>query len=108
MNGTTDLPRMEPKHVLRAGVYWRAVELFIRVNDVERKDASEKFLVAVRSVYGQELGERHAVPYTDGDAQGFLPAYRLKPPRAKGTHAIATAPSAHYFANELLDTPVVL
>ena len=72
-------------HVLRAGAYWRAAEFFMRVDDVERKDAREKFLVAVRSVYGQELGERHAVPYTDCDVQGFLPAYRLKPPRAKCT-----------------------
>ena len=91
MNGTTDLPRMEPKHVRRAGDYWRA-EFFIRVDDVERKNAREKFLAAVRSVYGQALGERHAVPYTDRDVQGFLPAYRLNAPRAKGMHAIATAP----------------
>ena len=72
-------------HVLRAGAYWRAAEFFMRVDDVERKDAREKFLVAVRTVYGRELGERHAVPYTDGDVQGFLPAYRLKPPHAKST-----------------------
>ena len=79
-------------HVLRAGTYWRAAEFFMRVDDVERKDAREKFLAAVRSVYGQQLGERHAVPYTDRDVQGFLPAYRLKAPRAKGTDAIGTAP----------------
>ena len=72
-------------HVLRAGVYWRAAEFFMRVDDVERKDAREKFLVAVRSVYGQELSDRHAVPYTDGDAHGFLPAYRFKAPHPKGT-----------------------
>ena len=72
-------------HVLRAGVYWRAAEFFMRVDDLERKGAREKFLVAVRSVYGRELGERHAVPYTDGDAHGFMPAYRLKPPHAKST-----------------------
>ena len=70
--------------VLRAGVYWRAAEFFMRVDDVERKGAREKFLEAVRSVYGQELGERHAVRYTDGDDHGFLPAYRFTPPRAKG------------------------
>ena len=72
-------------HVLRAGFYWRSAEFFMRVDDVERKDAREKFLAAMRSVYGRELGERHAVPYTDGDVQGFLSAYRFKPPRAKGT-----------------------
>lgn len=36
-------------------------------------------------MYGLELGERHAVPYADGRIRGFLPAYRLKPPRAKCT-----------------------
>jgi pimeloyl-ACP methyl ester carboxylesterase len=72
-------------HVLRAGVYWRSAEFFMRADDVERKGAREKFLAAARSVYGQALGDRHAVPYTDGDAHGFLPAYRFKPPRAKGT-----------------------
>ena len=71
--------------VLRAGCYWRSAEFFMQADDPERKPAREKFLEAVRSVYRQELGERYAVPYSDGDAQGFLPAYRLKPPHAKGT-----------------------
>ena len=71
--------------VLRAGCYWRSAEFFMQVDDPERKPAREKFLEAVRSVYGQELGERYAVPYTDGDAHGFMPAYRLKPPHAKST-----------------------
>ncbi len=40
---------------------------------------------AVRSVYALELGERHAVPYADGRLRRLLPAYRLKPSRAKST-----------------------
>ena len=72
-------------HVLRAGVYWRSAEFFMRADDVERKGAREKFLAAVRSVYGQALDYRHAVPYTDGDAHGFLPVYRFKPPHTKST-----------------------
>ena len=72
-------------HILRAGFYWRSAEFFMRADDPDRKSAREKFLAAVRSVYGRELGERHAVPYTGGDVQGFLAAYRFKPPRAKCT-----------------------
>ena len=71
--------------VLRAGCYWRSAEFFMQADDPERKPAREKFLEAVRSVYGQELGERHAVPYADGHLKGLLPAYRFTPPRAKGT-----------------------
>ncbi len=72
-------------HVLRAGFYWRSAEFFMRPDDPDRKSAREKFLGAVRSVYALELGVRHAVPYADGRIIGFLPAYRLKPPRAKST-----------------------
>ena len=72
-------------HILRAGFYWRSAEFFMRPDDPERKSAREKFLGAVRSVYGVELGERHAVPYVDGRIRGFLPAYRFTPARAKCT-----------------------
>lgn len=72
-------------HILRSGFYWRAAEFFMKVHDVDRKRAHSQFLAAVRSVYGDRLGERYAVPYADRDANGFLPAYRLKPARAKGT-----------------------
>ena len=72
-------------HVLRAGFYWRSAEFFMRPDDPDRKSARQKFLMAVRSVYALELGERHSVPYADGGISGFLPAYRLKPPRAKST-----------------------
>ena len=71
--------------VLRAGSYWRSAEFFMQADDPERKPAREKFLEAVRSVYGLELGERYAVPYADGSLKGFLPTYRFTPPRAKGT-----------------------
>ena len=72
-------------HLLRSGFYWRSAEFFMMIDDPDRKNAREKFLGAVRSVYGAELGERYAVPYTDGKISGFLPAYRFKPRRAKGT-----------------------
>ena len=71
--------------VLRAGCYWRSAEFFMQADDPERKPAREKFLKAVRSVYGLELGEQYAVPYADGHLKGFLPAYRFTPPRVKGT-----------------------
>lgn len=72
-------------HVLRVGFYWRSAEFFMRADDPDRKGARTKFLQALRSVYGAELGERHAVPYADGSHIGFLPTYRFQPPRAKGT-----------------------
>ena len=72
-------------HLLRSGFYWRSAEFFMMIQDPDRKSAREKFLGAIRSVYRAELGERQAVPYADGDIRGHLPAYRFRPPRAKGT-----------------------
>ena len=72
-------------HLLRSGFYWRSADFFMRADDPDRKGARKKFLGAVRSVYGAELGDRHAVPYADGKFSGFLPAYRFKPPDAKAT-----------------------
>ncbi len=72
-------------HILRAGFYWRSAEFFMRPNDPERKNVRQKFLEAIRSVYALELGERHAVPYADGNIEGLLPAYRLTPARSKDT-----------------------
>ena len=72
-------------HLLRSGFYWRSAEFFMMIDDPDRKNAREKFLGAVRLVYGAELGECYAVPYADGKISGFLPAYRFKPTRAKGT-----------------------
>ena len=71
--------------VLRAGFYWRSADLFMQAADPDRKSAREKFLSAVRSTYGPELGERHSVPYADGLVEGILPAYRFKPERTKCT-----------------------
>ena len=59
-------------HILRAGFYWRSAEFFMRADDPERESACEKFLGAVRSVYGLELGERHAAPQADGRLREFL------------------------------------
>ena len=71
--------------ILRAGFYWRSAEFFMQANDPDRKGARTKFLHALRSVYGAELGEHHLVPFTAGRHKGFLPAYRLQPPHAKCT-----------------------
>ena len=72
-------------HLLRSGFYWRSAEFFMMIDDPDRKNAREKFLSSVRSIYAADLGDRHAVPYADGNVGGFLPAYRLKSPHAKGT-----------------------
>lgn len=75
----------ERGHVLRSGFYWRSAEFFMRADNPDRKGAREKFLAAVQSVYGLDLGERHAVPYDDGHIKGFLPAYFFTPAQSKGT-----------------------
>ncbi len=72
-------------HLLRSGFYWRSAEFFMMIDDPDRKTAREKFLAAIRSVYGAELGERYSVPYTDGKISGFLTAYRFRRSRVKGT-----------------------
>ena len=71
-------------HTLRAGFYWRSAEFFMRADDPGRKRARARFLEAVRSVYGRELGECHNVPYADGQIAGSLPAYRFTPAQSKG------------------------
>ena len=72
-------------HLLRAGFYWRSAEFFMQAADPERKRLRGRFIDAVHSVYGPELADRHAVPYTDGATSGHLPAYRFKPARPKCT-----------------------
>ena len=72
-------------HVLRSGFYYRSAEFFMNSADPDRKDARDKFLDAVRQVYGSELKGYHSIPYTDGGLNGLLPAYRFKPGRSKGT-----------------------
>jgi len=72
-------------HVLRAGFYFRSAEFFMRTDDPDRKSARERFLGAVRSVYGLEQIERRAIPYADGPIEGFLPAYRFTATQSKGT-----------------------
>jgi hypothetical protein len=72
-------------HVLRPGFYYRAAEFFMRADDRDRKNTRDNFLGAVRSVYGFEQIKRHAVPYSDGHVEGFLPAYRFTPVTSKGT-----------------------
>jgi pimeloyl-ACP methyl ester carboxylesterase len=70
---------------LAAGFYWRSAEFFMRADDSDRQAARTRFLAALRSVYACDLGQRHAVPYTDGQHRGWLPAYRFRPARAKCT-----------------------
>ncbi len=72
-------------HVLRAGFYYRSADFFMRANDADRKSAREKFLGAIRSVYGLDQLERHAIPYADGHVEGFLPSHRFTPIQSKGT-----------------------
>jgi alpha-beta hydrolase superfamily lysophospholipase len=72
-------------HVLRAGYYYRAAEFFMRPDDADRVVAREKFLSAIRSVYGLDQIERHIIPYANGRVEGFLPAYRFTPAQSKGT-----------------------
>ena len=72
-------------HILRAGFYYRSAEFFMRSDDAARKGAREKFLSAVRSVYGLEQTQRYEVAYADGRIEGFLPAFRFTPAQSRGT-----------------------
>ncbi len=72
-------------HVLRAGYYYRSAEFFMSPDDADREIAREKFLGAIREVYGLDPIKRHAVSYTDNQVKGFLPAYRFTPVQSKGT-----------------------
>jgi len=71
--------------ILRAGYYYRSAEFFMRPDDADRKIAREKFLSAIREVYGLDRVECHAIPYADDQMEGFLPAYRFTPVQSKGT-----------------------
>ena len=79
-------------HHLRSGFYWRSAEFFMMIDDPDRKNAREKFLGVIRSVYGAELGDRHAVPYADGNVSGFLPATgsNRRAPRARLSFSAAS------------------
>ena len=72
-------------HVLRAGFYWRSAEFFMRADDPERKSAREEVpgsgAVGVRT-WARRAPRRALCRWSP---QGFLPAYRFKPPRAKCT-----------------------
>lgn len=72
-------------HILRAGFYYRSAEFFMMPDDADRKIAREKFLSTIREVYGLDQIERQLIPYADGRAKGFLPAYRFTPAQSKGT-----------------------
>jgi alpha-beta hydrolase superfamily lysophospholipase len=72
-------------HILRAGFYFRAADFFMRTDDPDRSNARERFLGAMRSVYGLDQLGRHEVPYAADGVKGSLPAYRFTPSRPKGT-----------------------
>ena len=72
-------------HTLRAGFYFRAADFFMQASDPDRHCARQNFLSAIRSVYGLDVHERHAITYTDGHVRGFLPAYRFTPGKCRGT-----------------------
>ncbi|MBK5267204.1 MAG: alpha/beta hydrolase, partial [Acidimicrobiia bacterium] len=57
----------------------------MKPDDADRKIAREKFLGAIREVYGLDQVERHTIPYADDRIEGFLPAYRFTPAQSKGT-----------------------
>jgi pimeloyl-ACP methyl ester carboxylesterase len=71
-------------HVLRSGYYFRAAEFFMRPDDPDRKIARQKFLHAVESAHAPAEVERHDIPYADGRAQGFLPAYVYRRVQSRG------------------------
>lgn len=69
---------------LKAAFYFRSAEFFMLPSDPDKRPTRQRFLELARSAYGLSTDDLQAVPYGDGDQQGYLPAYRFTPDLPKG------------------------
>ena len=60
-----------------AAYYARSAEFFMFADDPGKAPARQRFLDLIWKAHGLTAGDRHLVPYTDGQCEGFLPAYRF-------------------------------
>jgi pimeloyl-ACP methyl ester carboxylesterase len=60
-----------------AAYYCRAAEFFMFADDPGKAPVRQRFLDLIWKAHGLTATDRQLVPYTDGQQQGLLPAYRF-------------------------------
>jgi pimeloyl-ACP methyl ester carboxylesterase len=70
---------------LPAAYYFRSAEFFMREDDPNKALTRNKFLSILWEKHEISESDRHAIPYEDGNAKGFLPAYYFQHDQPKDT-----------------------
>jgi pimeloyl-ACP methyl ester carboxylesterase len=73
---------------LHAAYYFRSAEFFMRQDDPLMRPTRRKFQNLMCEKVGINESDRFAVPYSDGDLNGLLPAYLFPHDRPKSTIVI--------------------
>jgi len=73
---------------LHAAYYFRSAEFFMRQDDPLKSPTRQKFLSLLWEKVGINENNRLAIPYTDGNLNGLLPAYHFTHDRPKSTIVI--------------------
>jgi pimeloyl-ACP methyl ester carboxylesterase len=73
---------------LHAAYYFRSAEFFMRQDDPLRSPTRKKFLSLLWEKVGVNESDRFAIPYTDGNLNGLLPAYHFSHDQPKSTIVI--------------------
>ena len=73
---------------LHAAYYFRSAEFFMRQDDPFKGPTRKKFLSLLCERYKINESDRLAIPYTDGNLNGLLPAYHFSNDRSKSTIVI--------------------
>ena len=73
---------------LHAAYYFRSAEFFMRQDDPLKSPTRQKFLSLLWEKVGINENNRLAIPYTDGNLNGQLPAYHFPHDRPKSTIVI--------------------
>jgi pimeloyl-ACP methyl ester carboxylesterase len=73
---------------LHAAYYFRSAEFFMRQDDPLMRPTRQMFQNLLCDKVGITESDRFAVPYTDGNLHGFLPAYLFAHDRSKSTIVI--------------------
>jgi pimeloyl-ACP methyl ester carboxylesterase len=73
---------------LHAAYYFRSAEFFMRQDDPLMSPTRKKFLSLLWEKVGINESDRFAIPYTDGNLNGLMPAYHFPHDRPKSTIVI--------------------
>jgi pimeloyl-ACP methyl ester carboxylesterase len=73
---------------LHAAYYFRSAEFFMRQDDPLISPTRKKFLSLLWEKVGINESDRFAIPYTDGNLNGLMPAYHFPHDRPKSTIVI--------------------